>query len=175
MGPELILGAISTIAGVAGSMQQASAQKQAAEYQAQVQRNNAIIAQQNAEYAQAAGETQAQAQDMKARAQLGAIGAAQSASGLSFDSPSLVDIREGSAQVLRQDTANVYQNAELKARDYSIQGTNFEADARLSDSKARNAGKAGTIGTFSSLLSGSSSFAEKWTKYNATPALAAGY
>lgn len=174
MGPELIFGAISTIAGIAGQIQQAGAQADAAKYQAAVARNNAIVAQQNAEYSQAAGETQAQAQDMKNRAQLGAIGAAQSASGLSFDSPSLVDIREGSGQVLRLDTANVYQNAELKARDYAIQGTNFEADARLSDSKARNARSAGTIGAFGSLLSGASSFAEKWTKFSPTTT-ASGY
>jgi hypothetical protein len=173
MGPELIFGALSVVTGVIGSVQQAGAQAAAARYQAQVARNNAQIAQQNAEYAQQSGETQAQAQDLKNRAQLGAIGASQSASGLSFDSPSLVDVREGSGQVLRQDTQNVYQNAELKARDYAVQGTNFEADAGLADRKAKDASSSGTISAFGSLLSSSSSFAEKWQKF--APISSAGY
>ena len=172
MGPEVALGlqGVSTIAGVVGGIQQGQAASSAAKYQAQVARNNAQIAQQNAEYASQAGETAAQAQGFKNRATLGTIAAAQGASGLSFDSPSLYDVREGSANVLRLDTANVAQNAALRARADQTQATNYEAEAGLQERKASDAGTASTIGTFGTLLSGASSFADKWTKfYPATP------
>lgn len=167
MGPEvaLALTAVSTVAGVAGSIQQGQAASAAAHYQAQVARNNAQIAQQNAEYAQQAGETQAQATDFKSRAQLGAIDAAQSASGLGFDSPSLVDVREGAGQVLRMDTQNIYQNAALRSRAATVQAGDYEADAGLSERKASDASTAGTIGAVGSLLSGASGFADKWTRF----------
>jgi hypothetical protein len=172
MGPEVALGlqGVSTIAGVVGGMQSGQAASSAAKYQAQVARNNAQIAMQNAEYASQAGETAAQAQGFKNRATLGSIAASQSASGLSFDSPSLYDVREGSANVLRLDTANVAQNAALRARAYQTQATNYEAEAGLDTRKASDASSAGLLSAGGSLLSGASSFADKWNKfYPATP------
>ena len=170
MGPEIGLGlsAISTISGVAGGLQQGSANAASAKYQAQVARNNAVTAQRNAEYAVQAGETQAQAQDFKNRSTLGSIAAAQSASGLSFDSPTLRDVREGAANVLRLDTANIAQNAALRARAYQAQGTEYTAEAGLQESKAKDASRAGTMTAFGSLLSGASGFADKWTKFYPT-------
>ena len=167
MGPEVMLGmqAASAVMGAVGSIQQGKAASSAASYQAQVAHNNAQIAQQNAEYASQAGETAAQAQGFKARQALGSIAASQSASGLSFDSPSLVDVREGAANVLRLDTQNVAQNAALRARAYQTQATGFEADAGLQDKKASDATTAGYMGAAGSLLSGASSFADKWTKF----------
>jgi len=161
--------AASTLAGVVGGMQQGSAASSAAKYQAQVARNNATISQQNAEYASQAGEAAAQAQGLKNRATLGSISAAQSASGLSLDSPSLSDVREGAANVLRLDTANISQNAALRARAYQTQATDYEAQATLNTQKASDATTAGYMGAAGSLLSGASSFADKWTRYT-TPA-----
>jgi hypothetical protein len=166
MGPELILA--TTVASGAmsafGKIQEGQAASDAAKYQAQVARNNAIIAQQDAEYAAQAGETQAQAQDFKNRATLGAIAASQ-ASGLSFDSPSLYDVRESSANVLRLDTANIAQNAALKARGYATKATGYEAEARLANKKASDASTAGYLGAAGSLLSSGTSFADKWDKF----------
>lgn len=165
MGPEigLAFSALSGIMGAVGSMQQAGAAKAQAEYQAQVARNNETIARQNAQYAAAAGESQAQAQDFKNRATLGAIEAAQSASGLDLDSPTLRQVREGSAQVLRLDTANVMANAALRARGYEAQAQGFASEGELARMRARS--QSGGIGAFGSLLSGASSFADKWTRY----------
>jgi hypothetical protein len=171
MGPEVMLGAqaASTLVSTIGGMAQGSAASSAAKYQSQVARNNATIAQQNAEYASQAGETAAQAQGLKNRATLGSIKAAQSASGLSLNSPSLVDVQEGSANVLRLDTANIAANAALRARAYQTQATDYEAQATLDTKKASNATTAGYLGAAGSLLSGASSFADKWTRYT-TPA-----
>jgi len=102
-GIGLGLSGLSTVMGAVGGMSQGQAAGRQADYTAQVARNNQIIAQQNAEYASQAGETQAQAQDLKNRATQGAIAASQSASGLSFDSPTLIDVREGAAQIGRLD------------------------------------------------------------------------
>ena len=167
MGPEVMLGAqaASTLFSAVGGVKQGAAAAGVAEYQAQVARNNATIARQNAEYASQAGETAAQALDLKARSALGSIRAAQSASGLSIDSPSLQDVYEGSAQVYRLDTANIVQNAALRARSYEAQGTEYLAEADLQERKASDSQSAGTLAAVGSLLSGASSFADKWTRY----------
>lgn len=162
-GIGLALSAISGIVGAIGSMQQAGAAQAQANYQAQVARNNETIARQNAQYATAAGEAQAQAQDFKSRAQLGAIEAAQSASGIELDSPTLRQVREGSGQVLRLDTANVMANAALRARGYEAQASNYASEADLARMRGRSS--SGYIGAFGSLLGGASSFSEKWAKY----------
>jgi len=145
--------------GSVGGMSQGQAAGRQADYTAQVARNNQIIAQQNAEYASQAGETQAQAQDLKNRATQASIAASQSASGLSFDSPTLMDVREGAAQIGRLDTANVAQNAALRARAYDAQASNYGAQADLQSAAASDARSAGTMSAFGSLLSGGASFA----------------
>jgi hypothetical protein len=171
MGPQAMLGlqGASTLAGMIGGVQQGSAASSAAKYQAQVARNNATIAQQNAEYTSQAGETAAQAQGLKSRATLGSISAAQSASGLSLGSPSLEDVREGASNVLRLDTANIAANAALRTRAFQAQAADYEATAALDTKKAADATTAGYINAAGSLLSGASSFADKWTRYT-TPA-----
>lgn len=171
MGPEVMLGAqaASTLVSTIGGISQGSAASSAAKYQAQVARNNATMAQQNAEYASQAGETAAQAQGLKNRATLGSIKAAQSASGLSLDSPTLSDVREDASNVLRLDTANISANAALRARAYQAQAADYEATAALDTKKASDATTAGYMNAAGSLLSGASSFADKWTRYT-TPA-----
>ena len=167
MGPEVMLGATaaSTLVSAIGGISQGNAAARTGRYQAQVARNNAQIAQQNAEYASQAGETAAQAQDLKARSALGSIRAAQSASGISVDSPSLQDVYEGSAQVFRLDTANIVQNAALRARAYEAKGAEYLAEADLDERKASGAQSAGYLSAAGSLLSGAASFSDKWAKY----------
>jgi hypothetical protein len=161
--------AASTLVSTIGGISQGSAASSAAKYQAQVARNNATTAMQNAEYASQAGETAAQSQGLKNRAVAGQIRAAQSASGLSLESPSLVDVRETTDNVLRLDTANIAQNAALRARAFQADATDYEAKAALEERKASDATTAGYLGAAGSLLSGASSFADKWTRYT-TPA-----
>jgi hypothetical protein len=164
-GIGLAFSGLSTLMGAIGGISQGNAAAAQANYQAQVARNNQLIAQQNAEYASNVGETQAQAQDLKNRQQLGQIAAAQSASGLSFDSPTMQDVRTGSANVLRMDTVNTAQNAQLRSRAYDAQAANYGAQADLYGSAASDARRAGTFNAFGSLLSGGSQFAAKWDRY----------
>lgn len=170
----LALTAISTVVGAVGAISQGQAQKQQAEYQAAVARNNQIIAEQNKQYATQAGEAQAQAQGFKNRATLGAITAGQAASGIQLDSPTLSDVREGSAQTLRLDTQNVMSNALLRARQADVQAMNYGAEAGLQQMRGSQAATAGYIGAFGSLLSGGSSFAEKWSRFQTPTTSTAG-
>lgn len=162
-GIGLALSAISTVAGVVGSIQQANAASAQAEYQAGVARNNQIIADQNARYSVAAGEAQAQAQDLKNRSIGGAIEAAQGASGLALDSPTLRDVREGADQIGRLDTATIMSNALLRSRAASTQALNFGAESELQRMRSRSS--SGFLSAAGSLLGGASSFADKWARY----------
>lgn len=177
MGLEVLSIAGTVIGGITsaiGAIQQGSAQAASAKYQAQVARNNQIVAEQNARYAVAAGESRAQSRDFKNRAVIGAITAAQGASGLSLDSPASREIRESSEQLGRLDTATIMQDAMLTARSQETQASNFGAQAGLYDLTAANARTASYGSAFSSLLSGASSFSDKWLRYQ-SPSPSLGY
>lgn len=168
---SLIGSAISGVTGFIGSMQQGAAAARAAEYSAAVARNNQIIADQNARYAAAAGEAKAQAQDFKNRSIFGAIEAAQGASGISLDSPTLREVRDSAQQIGRLDTATIMQDALLTSRSYSAQAANFGAEAELDTMRASNARTSGFTSGFGSLLGSASSFADKWSRFKTVGAL----
>ena len=157
--------AISGIIGAVGAVQQGNATAAASNYQAAVARNNAIIAQQNAEYAGAVGGAQAQRQDMRNRAVGGAIEAAQGASGTDLGIGSPAAVRDSAARVGRLDTETIMSNAMAQVRGYQAQGVNQTAQARLDTMQGQQAQRAGTIGAFSSILGGASSFSDKWLRY----------
>lgn len=161
----LVGSTLSAGVGAVGAISSANAQSDAAKYQAQVATNNATIAGQNARYAAAAGATQAQARDFKTRATVGAIEAAQGSSGIDVGSPTSKEVRDSAEQLGRLDTATIMSNAMLQSRAYSAQATNFDAQAGLDKMQASNAQTAGGIGAFTSLLSGASSFSDKWLRY----------
>lgn len=167
MGPEVAL--IATVAsagiGAVGAIQQGQAASAQAQYQSQVARNNQIVAEQNARYQATAASTRAQTEDMKNRALLGSIEAAQGASGIAFDSPTLEQIRESQRQVGRLSTQNVYNEGLQEARQSQQAASGFAAESQLSNMRASSASSAGTTGAFTSLLSGASSFSDKWMKF----------
>jgi hypothetical protein len=53
----------------------------------------------------------------------------------------------------------------LQSRSYTQEAANQGAEADLATQRASNAGTAGTIGGFGSLLGGANAFADKWMKY----------
>jgi hypothetical protein len=167
--PISILGlagsAIGGITGAIGASNTASATADAAKYQAQVARNNQITAQNNASYAAQAGAVAAQRNDMKNKQILGGIEAAQGASGIDIGSGTSEDVRKSAQQIGRLDTQTIMQNAMLQERSYEAQASNYGAQAGLDTMTAKNASSAGTLGVFSSLLGGASSFADKWMRY----------
>jgi hypothetical protein len=167
MGPEVALigTLVSGVVGFVGQMQQASAQQDAARYQAAVARNNQIIAQQNAGYAAQAGAVEAQARDRRNAAVAGSILAGQGASGIDVASTSSKEVRDSQEQLGRLDTQTIMARALLQSRSYTQEAANQGAEADLATQRASNAGTAGTIGGFGSLLGGANAFADKWMKY----------
>lgn len=153
----LVAMAGSTLLGTVGAIQGGQAAKANANYQAQVARNNAIIAERNAAEAERRGVLAERDEVAKARGFLGAQVAAQSASGLAVNEGSAVDLRQSAAILGRQSIRNVRDASMREAYGFRVQGSNQEAEASLLDTRARQAGTAGWIGGFGSLLGGAAS------------------
>lgn len=162
---SLVGSAASGLFGFMGAQQTASATAAASNYQAQVARNNQVIAQQNAQQAAQTGAVAAQRQDLINRQRMGAIEAAQSASGIDIGTGSPKAVRESAYQVGRLDTATVMQNALERARSEEVAASNYDAQAQLDRMQAQAARAAGLTSGFSSLIGGASSFADKWQRY----------
>lgn len=163
---SLIGTGVSAVTGAIGAMSNAAAQRKQAEYQAQVARNNQLIAEQQGRAATEAGEARAQAQGFKERSIGGMIEAGQGASGLDLGSPSLTAVRESQSSIGRLNVENIMQQARLQAYGYNAQASNYGAQAGLYDMVGRQASTAGFLGAAGSLLSGASSFADKWARYS---------
>jgi hypothetical protein len=156
---------LSAGVGAMGAMQQASAQEKAANYQAAVARNNAIIQQQNAASAAATGRAQAQQQDLKNAATMGAIYAAEGASGIDLGTGSPTNVRSSAENIGRLDTLNIAQRAAQQVRGYQVGTMSETAQAQLDTMQAQQAKTAGYFGAVSSILGGASSFADKWMRF----------
>lgn len=157
------LSLIGGIVGAIGSIASANAQANAAEYQAAVARNNKIIADQNATYERQTGQVEEQAVRLKTAETISAAHAIQGASGVESESGSPVQVRKTTAIVGEEDALNTYTNAQRRAYEYVVQGTNFEAQAKLYDYQAGAERMAGFFNAFSSILGGISSVAGKWS------------
>lgn len=149
------------LAGKAGADTQAQAalmaaraQAAAARYKAQVARNNKIIADQLATQAEQAGAVAATNKGLEGAAKLGALKAGQAASGLDVNKGSNVDVQESVRKAEKLDTETVFHNALLTAYGYTVQGTNFEAEARLDEMAAANAEAAGPMAAAAASASG---------------------
>lgn len=157
--------AIGTGVSFVGGVQTAAANKATAEYQAQVAKNNETIAKQNADYARQAGQAEVEQQGMKTRAVIGQEAAAQGASGIDLTTGSPEEVRRSTQEIGQFDDMNIVQRAEMRARGFDIEAMNQGASARLYTQQGRNASTAGMYAGFSSLLTGGSSFSDKWLKY----------
>jgi len=157
--------AVSAVTGAVGAISSAGAQSAQANYQAQVARNNQQIAAQNAAYVAQQGAVRAQTEDMRNRQILGAIGAAQAASGVDIGTGTPVQVRRGAEQVGRFNTESIYQQDLLRSIGYTEQSQAYGAQAAADAAAARSARTAGYIGAGSSLLGGASSFAAKWARF----------
>jgi len=153
------LSIISGVIGAVGAMQQASANAASAKYQAQVARNNEVVAKQNAVYERQAGQVEEQTVRMKTHEVISQAHAIQGASGIETESGSPVEVRKTSAMIGELDAVNTYLNAQRKAYEYVVQGTNLEAQATLYDKQAKDAMSAGMISALGSIVGGFASFA----------------
>lgn len=155
--------AIGTGLGALGQMRAGEAAQANADYQAQVARNNQIIAEQNAQYASQAGNAAVTRQQMKDRATLGSITAGLAAEGVDVNSGSPARVRSSAAELGQLDTETEAQNAALRVYGFRTQGMNYGAQAGLYKAQGEQAAEAGKLAAFSTLLSGGSSLASKWS------------
>ena len=162
-----IAGTVSSVAGAGvaaySAVQQGQAQKQAQDYQAQVARNNATVAAQNAAAVQDQATAKAvqdqKAGDLRLSAQRAAVGAA----GGSLTSGSAIAVQDATIQNTGLTTAQDAYQGQLAAYGYRTQQTNYTAQAGLDTAAAENASTAGYVNAGSSLLSGASQIASKWS------------
>lgn len=177
------LGAIGTIASVAGSIitgvagyQQAKASQKAEEYQAEIQRMNADIARKNASRAIATSQIQQEDQDRAARAVLGEQVAEQAASGLSLGGRTQIATRRSARELARRDALNIRYAGEIEKYNFLQEASNQEAGRQLSlmsaDSYGKSAGLSllsGFVGGVGSLVGGAQSFKSSKASYTPKP------
>lgn len=182
-----MLGLIGGVIGAIGAIQQGQAEAAQGKYQAAVAKNNQIISEQSAVYELQAGQVEEQASKMKTGQVIGEAHAAQGASGLETESGSAVKVRGTTGLIGDIDAATIRSNAAERAREYRIQGVNFDAQAGLYEMQAKQAQVASMFSAAGSIVGGlssafgssggmgmgsmfgSGSVAPKWNEMAATP------
>lgn len=161
----LVLGGAATLFNVAGGIMQGQAQAAQAGYQAQVAANNQKIANQYAEYATQAGQEEARKQGLTDRARMGAIRAAEGASGIDPNSGSALDVRQSERETGVGDVSTIEHNAALRAYGYETQAVNYGAQSQLYSAQARQATAMIPFTAATGLLGGAASLGEKWVNF----------
>ncbi len=146
------------VAGTAMQMysqsQQAKSQSNMAKYQAQVAENNAAYAEQNAQAALQRGEADKDDKRRETSQRAGLQRAQLAAMGFDVHGGSSIDILADTAALGELDVLRIDADAENRARNYRIQGSNFEAEAGLGRYAAKSYKRAGKTAMFSSLITG---------------------
>ena len=158
--------------GAIGSLMKGQAGSQMYGYQAGIAQLNSKIALQNRDYAVTIGETEAQKYGMQARSRMGAIRAGEGASGIDIGSGSKAKVQEGQQTVTGIDLAQIRNNAARKAYGFSVEATQDTAQAGLYTAAGKDAMTAGEIGALGSMVSGTTSVADKWLQGKSTGLIA---
>lgn len=161
----LVAGIGGTALNAVGSYQSNMAKSAQSAYQAQVAANNAKIAEQDARFTIQAGETAATNQGLKTRAMVGQQKAAQGASGIDVNTGSAVDVRAGTESIGMLDALTLRSDAVKRAYAKEVEATSDTAQSQLLTSESEQEASAAPIGAFGTLLSGASSVAGSWGKY----------
>lgn len=158
------LGTIASIAGTAvsaiGSIQQGKAQAAAAQASADQNQRNAVIAQRNAEDARGRGVVAEQDLQLRTRARIGMQKNTLSERNIAANYGSALEILGDTAMIGKLDGLTTRNNFEREAISHEAQGMNFNAQAEQDKMAAKYAKQAGTLGAFSTVLGGVSSFAK---------------
>lgn len=156
----------ASIAGTAlsayGAHEQGQATSQMYGYQANVAKINSQIELQNADYARMQGEQQSVIEGRKGAQQLGAIRAAQGASGLNVNSGSNAQVQASQKSTTALDLNQIRSNAAKTAYDFDVKSTEDLNQAGLYSAASTNATRAGNINVASSIIGGAGSVSSKW-------------
>jgi hypothetical protein len=156
-----VVAAYSAYSSAQAQKANANAQAQAADYNATVEAQNAQIARNTA----GAQEDMLRQQNNQ---KLARMRAAAVQSGFQSGTGSLDLIQQQSADSAELDAHMIRYKGELEARGYSAQSVLDSFGSRVSRMNASAAGRAGTIGVASALLSGANSYYGNSLKINGT-------
>ena len=148
------LATLGTALGAVGAITSMGGRAAASDYSSVIAAQNAQIAKQQADLAGAAGDQQVAMQQAKTRATVGAIKAAQAASGIDVNTGSAVDVRSSAAELGQLDAISIRSNAARTAYGYQTQSASDLAQSQLDRFEAKNDRTAGYLNAGTSVLGG---------------------
>lgn len=160
-----VLGAVGTAATAAGDIASGIGQSQLYSYQSQVALNNAAIERENARNAIAAGSFEESVSRLHTGQVLASQKVAYAANGIDVSIGSPTQVHDSTARMGALDAALLHYNASRTAAGLEQQAANDESQAGVYKMAASNAKTAGYAKAATSILSGASSLANKWSQY----------
>lgn len=161
----LAFSALSTGASMVGSYKEAQASKAQGEYQARVAENNAIIANNNAALAEKQGEIEKKQQRLATAQLIGKQRAGYAASGVLVDTGSALTTTADTAALGNYEEQVIDYDTQMESYNYRNQASSLLSEAELKRLKGDSDYSSGIYTAGGSLLSGGSSFADKWNTY----------
>lgn len=154
----------STALSIFGTLKAGSSAAASYKYKAGMALINKQLALQNADYARKIGEVQAGESGLKSRFQMGKILTGQSASGFDVNSGSAVGVRSSQQKIAQIDQGLIRANAARRAYGYDVEAAKDEAESGMNLRAASDVKSASKLTAITSLISGASSVADKWTQ-----------
>ncbi len=162
---SLLLGAGSTAASAAGDIASGVGLSQQYTFQSQVAMNNAAIDRANATAAIAQGSFEESASKLHTGQILASQKTAYAAGGIDVGIGSPAQVRDSTAKMGALDAALLHYNASRTALGLEQQAANDESQANIYKMAASNAKTAGYSKAATTILSGASSLANKWSQF----------
>lgn len=163
---SLIMSAIGTAIGVAGSIQQSQVQAAQMEYQGEVARRNAKLAEQQASAQRMQGYEAMATERLKTAKLIGQQRAQAGASGVSLDSGSILDVAEDTAATGEMQAINTYNQGIDSGYNSEIQAWNYESQAAGYDSAAGQARSSGLMSAIGQGIGGIADMGSTWAKFS---------
>lgn len=161
-----ILTGLGTAFGAVSSIQQGKAQSAMYQAQANTADQNAKISEKQAEISAQNGADEEQRVRNRTAAIAGSQKAAFSASGLDTAQGSPLDVLTDTNTQGNLDALSTRTNAANQTWGYQAEQNNYNNQAGAMRSAASNASQAGTIGAFTSLLTGSTALQKQYNTRN---------
>lgn len=159
---------VSAVISAYSAKKQGDAAESAANYQAAVARNNQIIADQYAKTEIQKGQAEEAAKRQETAQRIGAIRAAIGGSGLDPGGETPLRLQSDTARLGEQDAQTIRNNAARAAYGFQVKGMNYAAEASLDEMRGRSAAEGGSLGAWSSIISGAAGVGDKWAKFKST-------
>ncbi len=155
---EAVMGAqaLGAVVGAYGQMQQAKSNSNMADYNAQVAANNAAYAEQNAQAALQKGEADIDDKRRETKQRAGLQRAQLAAMGFDPYEGNSVEMLVDTAVLGELDVLRIDADAKNRARNYRIQGSNYQAESTLGRYASKSYKRAGKINAAGTLITGAS-------------------